>query len=69
MLAALIGFLGNFGLAEEATQEAFAVASERWPHDGVPTNPGGWLVSTARNRAIVLHAEDMCDWQQVLAGP
>jgi RNA polymerase sigma-70 factor, ECF subfamily len=52
VLAALIGFLGDFDLAEEATQEAFAVAAERWPQDGVPANPGAWLVTTARNRAI-----------------
>ncbi len=52
VLAALIGFLGDFDLAEEATQEAFAVAAERWPRDGVPTHPGSWLVTTARNRAI-----------------
>ena len=52
VLAALIGFLGDFDLAEEATQEAFAIAAERWPRDGVPTNPGTWLVTTARNRAI-----------------
>ena len=52
MLAHLVGFLGDFDLAEEAAQEAFAVAAERWPAAGVPPNPGGWLVSTARNRAI-----------------
>jgi RNA polymerase sigma-70 factor (ECF subfamily) len=52
VVAALIGFLGDFDLAEEAAQEAFAVAAERWPRDGVPTNPGAWLVTTARNRAI-----------------
>ncbi len=52
VLAALIGFLGDFDLAEEAAQEAFAVAAERWPRDGVPANPGAWLVTTARNRAI-----------------
>jgi RNA polymerase sigma-70 factor (ECF subfamily) len=52
VLAALIGFLGDFDLAEEATQEAFAIAAERWPQDGVPANPGAWLVTTARNRAI-----------------
>jgi RNA polymerase sigma-70 factor (ECF subfamily) len=52
VLAALIGFLGDFDLAEEAAQEAFAIAAERWPRDGVPANPGSWLVSTARNRAI-----------------
>jgi RNA polymerase sigma-70 factor (ECF subfamily) len=53
VLAATIGFLGgDFDLAEEAAQDAFAVAAERWPRDGVPSNPGAWLVSTARNRAI-----------------
>jgi RNA polymerase sigma-70 factor, ECF subfamily len=48
----LIGFLGDFDLAEEATQDAFAVAAERWPREGAPANPGAWLVTTARNRAI-----------------
>jgi RNA polymerase sigma-70 factor, ECF subfamily len=52
VLAALIGFLGDFDLAEEAAQEAFAIAAERWPREGMPSNPGGWLVATARNRAI-----------------
>jgi RNA polymerase sigma-70 factor, ECF subfamily len=52
VLAALIGFLGDFDLAEEAAQEAFASAAERWPRDGVPDNPGAWLVTTGRNRAI-----------------
>ena len=52
VLAALVGFLGDFDVAEEAAQEAFAIAAERWRRDGVPTNPGAWLVTTARNRAI-----------------
>ncbi len=52
VLASLVGFLGDFDKAEEATQEAFAIAAERWPAAGVPPNPGGWLVTTARNRAI-----------------
>jgi RNA polymerase sigma-70 factor (ECF subfamily) len=52
VLAALIGFLGDFDLAEEAVQEAFAIAAERWPRDGVPTHPGAWLATTARNRAV-----------------
>jgi len=52
VLASLVGFLGDFDKAEEATQEAFAIAAERWPASGVPPNPGGWLVTTARNRAI-----------------
>jgi RNA polymerase sigma-70 factor, ECF subfamily len=52
VLAALIGFLGDFDLAEEAAQEAFAIAAERWPRDGIPRNPRAWLVTTGRNRAI-----------------
>jgi len=52
VLASLVGFLGDFDLAEEAAQEAFAAAAERWPREGVPANPGGWLMVTARNRAI-----------------
>ncbi|MDP9329708.1 MAG: sigma-70 family RNA polymerase sigma factor [Actinomycetota bacterium] len=52
VLAALIGFFGDFDLAEEAAQEAFAIAAERWPRYGVPSNPTTWLVKTARNRAI-----------------
>jgi RNA polymerase sigma-70 factor (ECF subfamily) len=52
VLAALIGFLGDFELAEEAAQEAFAVAAERWPRDGPPSNPGAWLLTTAKRRAI-----------------
>ncbi|MET0421679.1 MAG: sigma-70 family RNA polymerase sigma factor [Acidimicrobiia bacterium] len=52
VLATLIGLLGDFDLAEEAAQEAFAVAAQRWPVDGVPTNPRAWLITTARRRAI-----------------
>jgi RNA polymerase sigma-70 factor (ECF subfamily) len=52
VLAWLIGFLGDFELAEEATQEAFAIAAARWPRDGAPTNPRAWLSTTARNCAI-----------------
>src|SRR5437588_1459295 len=52
VLASMIGFLGDFDRAEEAVQEAFAIAAERWPRDGVPTSPGAWLLTTARNRAI-----------------
>ena len=51
VLATLIGFLGDFDLAEEAAQEAFAMAADRWPRDGVPSNPHAWLMRTARNRA------------------
>jgi RNA polymerase sigma-70 factor, ECF subfamily len=52
VLASLIGFLGDFDLAEEAAQEAFAVAAARWPREGRPANPFAWLVTTGRNRAI-----------------
>ena len=52
VLANLIGFLGDFDLAEEAAQDAFAIAAERWPREGRPDNPGAWLTTTARNRAI-----------------
>jgi RNA polymerase sigma-70 factor, ECF subfamily len=44
--------LGDFDLAEEAVQEAFVVALTRWPRDGLPRNPGAWIVATARNAAI-----------------
>src|SRR5215211_592287 len=52
VLAGLIGFLGDFDLAEEAAQEAFAIAAERWPREGAPANPRAWLATTARNQAI-----------------
>ena len=62
MLAILVGILGDIELAEEAAAEAFAIAAERWPRDGEPANPAGWLVTTARNRAI-----DQLRRRQVLA--
>jgi len=52
VLATLAGVLGDIELAEDAAAEAFAIAAERWPRDGEPANPVGWLVTTARNRAI-----------------
>jgi RNA polymerase sigma-70 factor (ECF subfamily) len=52
VLATLVGSLGDIELAEDAAQEAFAIAAERWPRDGEPDNPVGWLISTARHRAI-----------------
>jgi RNA polymerase sigma-70 factor, ECF subfamily len=52
VLASLVGYFGDFDLAEEATAEAFAVAAQRWPGTGMPDNPGAWLVTTARHRAI-----------------
>ena len=52
VLAALVGYLGDFELAEESVAEAFAVAARRWPETGVPDNPAAWLMTTARHRAI-----------------
>jgi len=51
-VATLIRFLGDIDAAEEAVQDAFTVAAARWPSDGQPPNPGGWIVTTARHRAI-----------------
>jgi RNA polymerase sigma-70 factor, ECF subfamily len=51
-VAVLISVLGDFDLAEDAVQDAFTTALERWPRDGEPRNPGAWIVTTARNRAI-----------------
>ena len=51
-VATLVRVFGDIDLAEEAVQEAFAVAAERWPATGVPPNPGGWIVTTARNKAL-----------------
>ncbi len=62
VLATLVGILGDIELAEDAAAEAFAIAAERWPRDGEPANPTGWLITTARNRAI-----DQLRRQQVLA--
>ncbi|HKA57009.1 MAG TPA: RNA polymerase sigma factor [Gemmatimonadales bacterium] len=52
VLATLIRLLGDFDLAEEALQEAFAAALERWPIEGIPANPRSWLISTGRFKAI-----------------
>jgi RNA polymerase sigma-70 factor (ECF subfamily) len=52
ILATLIRILGDFDLAEDAVQDAFAAALERWPQDGMPVNPRAWLVSTGRFKAI-----------------
>ncbi|WP_323874516.1 sigma factor [Streptomyces sp. 3212.3] len=62
VLATLVGVLGDIELAEEAAADAFAVAAERWPRDGEPANPTGWLVTTARRRAV-----DQLRRRQVLA--
>jgi RNA polymerase sigma-70 factor, ECF subfamily len=52
VLATLIRLLGDFELAEDALQEAFAAALERWPREGIPTNPRSWLISAGRFRGI-----------------
>jgi RNA polymerase sigma-70 factor (ECF subfamily) len=52
VVATLIRFTGDWDLAEECAQDAFALALERWPRDGVPRRPGAWLTTTARRRAI-----------------
>lgn len=52
VVATLIRVLGDFDLAEEAVQDAFVIALERWPRLGVPDHPGAWITTTARNRAI-----------------
>jgi RNA polymerase sigma-70 factor (ECF subfamily) len=63
VLAVLVGYLGDFELAEEAAADAFAAAARRWPAEGVPASPAGWLVTTARHRAI-----DRLRRDRVLAG-
>ncbi len=52
VVASLTGRFGDLDIAEEAAAEAFATAVERWPTDGVPPNPGGWLTTTAKRKAI-----------------
>ena len=52
VLATLIRHVGDFQLAEDAVQDAFAAALATWPRDGVPANPGAWLTVAARRRAI-----------------
>ena len=52
VVAGLARYFGDLDLAEDMAQEAYAVAAERWPRDGLPPNPGAWLTTTARNRGI-----------------
>ena len=51
-VAILTRVLGDLDRAEDAVQDAFTIALERWPRDGTPANPGAWVITTARNRAI-----------------
>ena len=70
MVATLIRVIGDFDLAEEAVQDAFLKALERWPRDGVPDNPGAWITTTARNQAIdrVRRAQRLAEKTSILAG-
>jgi RNA polymerase sigma-70 factor, ECF subfamily len=52
VVAYLIRVTGDWDLAEDCAQDAFARALERWPRDGIPDSPAGWLKTTARNRAL-----------------
>ena len=52
VVATLTRLFGDLDIAEEAVQEAFVVASQRWPETGLPPNPGGWITTTARNKAL-----------------
>jgi RNA polymerase sigma-70 factor (ECF subfamily) len=63
VLAVLVGYLGDFELAEESVAEAFEAAARRWPAAGMPSSPAAWLVTTAKNRAI-----DRLRRDRVLAG-
>ncbi len=54
-VATLVRVFGDITVAEDAVQDAFVVAAERWRRDGIPPNPAGWIVTTARNRAIDQH--------------
>ncbi len=66
-----MGFLGDFDAAEEAAQEAFAIAAERWPVEGLPSSPATWLITTARNRAIdrLRRAQTFADKLRLLETP
>ena len=52
LTSAMVRILGNFDVAEEVVQDSLVAALERWPHQGIPDNPGGWLMTTARRKAI-----------------
>ena len=57
-VAVLVRLLGDIDLAEEAVQEAFEAAVRRWPEAGLPPSAAGWIVTTARNRAIDRHRRE-----------
>jgi RNA polymerase sigma-70 factor (ECF subfamily) len=57
-VSVLVRLLGDIDLAEEAVQEAFAVAVRRWPETGLPPSPAGWIITTARHRAVDRHRRE-----------
>ena len=63
VLATLIGLLGDFDLAEEAVQDAFALAAERWPRDGVAGHPRAWLIAAARGARSTACGASRC-WRR-----
>ncbi len=69
ILASLIRACGDFDLAEEAMQDAFAVALDRWPRDGIPDNPGAWITTTARHKAIdrIRRERTLAEKQELIA--
>jgi len=73
-VAVLVRSLGDIDLAEEAVQDAFVIGSERWPEHGLPASPAGWIITTARNRAIdrlrreATRADRHAQAQKLLAG-
>jgi RNA polymerase sigma-70 factor (ECF subfamily) len=69
-VAVLVRVFGDIDVAEEAVQDAFAAATERWPRDGLPPSPAGWIITTARNRAIDrLRREGARDDRHARGGP
>jgi predicted RNA polymerase sigma factor len=60
VIATLVRLFGDIDLAEEMVQDAFVVASARWPETGLPPNPGGWITTNARNRAIDRLRRESC---------
>ncbi|MFV1990327.1 MAG: RNA polymerase sigma factor, partial [Acidimicrobiales bacterium] len=66
--ATLVRILGDIDLAEDAVADAFTSAAQRWPQEGIPANPGGWITTTARNRAIdVLRRESSRSQRHIAA--
>lgn len=59
-VAVLVRHFGDIDVAEEAVQDAFAEAVRRWPRDGTPPSPAGWIITTARNRVIDRHRRESC---------